>query len=44
MQTGNSFDIENSPIFQGLKILTTSSSINELLEIVVNWRKRLWKE
>lgn len=35
-------EIEKSPIFEGLTILSDDWNLFEVLEIVTDWRKKLW--
>lgn len=40
----NEFNIEKSPIFEGLSILNNKWDLFEILNIVANWREKLWTD
>ena len=37
-------DIVESPIFKGFDILSKNNNLEDVISIVINWRKELWKE
>lgn len=41
-QYGKNVDLENSPIFKGLDLFTTNWNIFKLIDIVKDWREKLW--
>lgn len=44
LQFGKNVDVENSPIFKGLEIITDYSTFEMLINAVEKWRENLWRE
>jgi len=43
IQFDKNVDIINSPIFKAIGLLSKNWEVNDLIEIVVNWRNKLWE-
>ena len=43
IQFDKSVNIENSPIFKAIALFSENWKVNDLIEVVVNWRKKLWE-
>jgi hypothetical protein len=43
LEYGSKVDIEDSPIFKGLLLLSKEWDLLEIFSIVINWREKLWE-